>query len=163
MKGPDAGHAHDVLGQHVEPAGARPVAVELARVERVERSAAFQHLEAVGRHQQRPARLVEPVVGAADALRQARHALGRADLDDEIDIAPIDAEIERGGRDYRPQLARRHRRLDLAALLGGEAAVMEARSADWRRSCRHSSWNTISAWARVLTKTMVVRWRRIAS
>ena len=66
-----------------------------------------------------------PVVGAADALQQARDALGRADLDHLVDAAPVDAEIERGGRHHGAQLPRRHRRLDLAALLDVEAAVMQ--------------------------------------
>ena len=35
----------------------------------------------------------------------AASALGRADLDDEIDVAPIDAEIERRGADHRAKLA----------------------------------------------------------
>jgi hypothetical protein len=43
------------------------------------------------------------VVGAADALQHARLAPWGADLEDEIDIAPVDAEIERGGADDRPQ------------------------------------------------------------
>jgi hypothetical protein len=35
------------------------------------------------------------VIGAADALHDPRSALRRADIDDEIDIASVDAEIER--------------------------------------------------------------------
>ena len=92
---------------------------------RFERRPAFQHLEAVGRHQQRLRRLVEPVIGAADALGQPARAFRRADVDDEIDVAPVDAEIERRGRDHRAQLARRHRRLDLAPLADVERAVMQ--------------------------------------
>ena len=89
------------------------------------RGAAFQHLEAVGRHQHGLRRLVEPVVGAADALHQPRRALRRADIDDQIDVAPVDAEIERGRADHRAQLAGRHGVLDLAALRDIERAVMQ--------------------------------------
>ena len=71
-------------------------------------------------------RLVEPVVGAADPLQQARAALGRAHLDDEVDVAPVDAEVEAGGRDQPAQLARGHRRLDLAPRLDRQAAVVDA-------------------------------------
>src|SRR6185437_1082000 len=39
----------------------------------------------------------EPVIGAADALGEPACALGRTDIDDEIDVAPVDAEIERRG------------------------------------------------------------------
>ena len=66
-----------------------------------------------------------PVVGAADALQQARGALGRAHIDHQIDIAPVDAEIERGGAHHGAQPAGRHRGLDLAALRHVERAVME--------------------------------------
>ena len=70
-------------------------------------------------------RLVHPVIGAADALQQPRHALRRADLDHLIDAAPVDAEIERRRRHHRAQLSVRHRRLDAAALLHLERAVMQ--------------------------------------
>jgi hypothetical protein len=46
-------------------------------------------------------------------------------MDDEIDIAPVDAEIERRGGDDGAQLVGRHRRLDLAALADIERAVMQ--------------------------------------
>src|SRR5260370_7051543 len=65
------------------------------------------------------------MVGAADPLDEARDALRCAELDDEIYGGPIDAEIERGGRDDGAQAACRHCRLDLAALLDGKAAVMQ--------------------------------------
>jgi hypothetical protein len=35
------------------------------------------------------------VVGASDALGEAARALRRADMHDEIDVAPVDAEVER--------------------------------------------------------------------
>ena len=57
--------------------------------------------------------------------KQPRGALRGADVDDEIDLAPVDAEIERGGRDHGAQAARRHRVLDAAALPDVERAVMQ--------------------------------------
>ena len=66
-----------------------------------------------------------PVVGAADPLQQPRHALRRADLDHLVDAAPVDAEIERGRGDHRAQRPGRHRRLDLAALLDLQRAVVQ--------------------------------------
>ncbi len=114
-----------MLGQHVEAGRPRRIAVELARLDGFERGQRFQHLEAVGRRDHGAAGLVEPMVGAADALHQAADALGRAHLDDEIDVAPVDAEIERGGRHHGTQPARRHRGLDLAPLLDGQRAVMQ--------------------------------------
>ena len=90
-----------MLGEHVERAGAENLGVELAIVDRVERGARFEIFEAVAGDDDALARLVEPVVGAADPLQQARAALGRAHLDDEIDVAPVDAEVEAGGGDQR--------------------------------------------------------------
>ena len=91
-------HAEDVLAEHVERAGAERRRVLVAEIVGVERGAALQHLEAVGRHQDALRRLVDAMVGAADALRQAARALRRADMDDEVDVAPVDAEVERRGR-----------------------------------------------------------------
>ncbi len=91
----------------------------------IERGTALQHLEAIARHQQRPRRLVEPVIGAADALDQPARPLWRADVDDEIDIAPVDAEIEGRGAHHRLEAAVGHRRLDLAPLGGIERAMMQ--------------------------------------
>ena len=101
-----ARHAQHMLRQHVEPAVAQPLAVEFARHHRLARRFAFQHLEAVGGHQQRAARLVQAVIGAADALHQPRGALGRTDADHFVDRAPVDAEIERRGADHSAQIVR---------------------------------------------------------
>jgi hypothetical protein len=65
------------------------------------------------------------VVGAADALEKTRSTLRRTDVDDEINVAPVHAEIERGGSDNRAQLTLRHRRLHFAALRHVEGAVVK--------------------------------------
>ena len=91
----------------------------------VERGAAFEHLEAVRRNKHALRRLVHAVIGAADALQEPRGALRRADIDDEIDVAPVDAEIERGGADHRAQAPGRHRGFDLAPLRHVERTVMQ--------------------------------------
>ncbi len=114
-----------MLRQHVERALTRERHVLLAGFGGVDGGAALQHLEAVGRHQHRLRGLVEAVIGAADALDEAAGAFRRADVDDEIDVAPVDAEVERGGGDDGAQRALGHRRLDLAALHGVERAVMQ--------------------------------------
>ena len=117
--------AEDVLRQNVERAGAQRRRVLRVLGHRVDGGAAFQHLEAVGRHQHGFGRLVEPVIGAADALHQPRGALRRADIDDQIDVAPVDAEIERRRAHHRAQFAGGHGVLDLAALGDVERAVMQ--------------------------------------
>ena len=69
--------------------------------------------------------LIEPMVGAADALDHPRGALGAGELDDEVDVTPVDAEIQGRGANDGAQGAARHRRLDPAPLLGGKRPVMQ--------------------------------------
>ncbi len=90
-----AGAAENMLRQNIERAGARRRRVLRIVGDRADCGLALQHFEAVGRHQHGLGRLVEPVIGPADPLHQARRAFRRADIDDEIDVAPVDAEIER--------------------------------------------------------------------
>ena len=114
-----------MLRQHVERAGAQRRGVLGIFIHRVDRHRAFQHLETVGRHQHGARGFVDAVIGAADSLHQPRGAFRRADIDDEIDIAPVDAEIERRSTDHAAQFSGRHRVLDLAALRDVERAVVQ--------------------------------------
>jgi hypothetical protein len=120
-----AGHAEHVLGQNVERAAANRRCVLCTDIVGVEGRLAFHHLETVGRHQDGAARLVHAVVGAANALGKAACPFRRTDMDDHIDIAPVDAEIERRGGDDGAQPVLGHRRLDLAPLADIERAVMQ--------------------------------------
>ena len=90
-----AGAAEHVLRQHVEPAGTQRRRVLRILGNRRNRGRAFQHFETVGRHQHAARGFVHAVIGATDALQQPRGSLRRADIDDEIDVAPVDAEIQR--------------------------------------------------------------------
>ncbi len=65
------------------------------------------------------------MIGAADPLRKTRSALWRADMDDEIDIAPVDAEVERRSGDNGPQFVGGHGGFHLAALGDVERTVMQ--------------------------------------
>ena len=69
----------------------------------------------------------ELVAGAADPLQPARDRLRRLDLDDEVDRAHVDPELERRGGDEAGDPARLQVVLDEDALLAGEAAVVGAR------------------------------------
>ena len=89
-----ASAAEDVLGEHIERAEARRRGVLRILGDGVDGGAAFQHLEAVRGHEHGLRRLIEAMVGAADALEQTACALRRADIDDEVDVAPVDAEIK---------------------------------------------------------------------
>ena len=59
-----------------------------------------------------------------DALQEARDGARRAQLADEIDLADIDAQLQRGGGHQRLQLAPLQPLLGIQPLLPGEAAVM---------------------------------------
>ena len=120
-----AGPAHDVLGKDIERARSRPLPVYLACFHGCLSCAAFEHFKPVCRHKEGFGGLVHPVVGAANALDEAGRALRRAHLDDEIDLAPVDAEIEGGRADDGLELASGHGGLDALALVAGERAVME--------------------------------------
>ncbi len=114
-----------MLREHVEPAGPEILAVALSLVDRVLGRLRLEELEAVAGHEDRATRLVESVVGAADALEQPRRALGRTHLHHAVDVAPVDPEVEARGGDERAQLAARHRAFDLAARLLRQRAVMD--------------------------------------
>ncbi len=120
-----AGGAQDMLGQHVERAGAMLHGVMIAGRRGVERRAALQHLEAVRRHQHGARGLVEAMVGAAHALDEAARPLRRADIDHEVDVAPVDAEVEGGGAHHGLQRPGGHRGFHLAPPARIEGAVVE--------------------------------------
>ncbi len=115
-----AGAGHHMLGEHIEPAGAKIFAIALALIHRFHRCGCFEKLETIARHQQRAAGLVEPMIGAANALQQAARTLGRTHLHHQINIAPIHAQIEAGGANQCAQFAARHRIFNLAPRLLGQ-------------------------------------------
>ena len=55
---------------------------------------AFQDLEPVCGHKDRPAGFVHAVVGVANSLRQPAGTLWSANINDHIDITPVDTEVE---------------------------------------------------------------------
>jgi hypothetical protein len=57
------------------------------------------------------------MAGAADPLQPARHRLGRLDLDDEVDGAHVDPELEARGGHEAGQLAGLEHLLDDGPLL----------------------------------------------
>ena len=68
---------------------------------RVRHRGARDEIAAELREDDAGADLLDAVAGAADALQAARHRRRRFDLDDEIDRAHVDAELERRGGDER--------------------------------------------------------------
>src|SRR5918995_1560232 len=61
------------------------------------------------------------VTGPADALQARRDARRGLDLDDQVDRAHVDAQLEAGGGDHGGQLAGLERLLDVLALLARDA------------------------------------------
>ena len=68
--------------------------------------------------------LADLVAGAADPLQPARHRRRRLDLDDQVDGAHVDAELEAAGGDDARQPAGLEVVLDERALLLGHRAVV---------------------------------------
>ena len=76
-------------------------AVELAAAHAVEQRRALDQLVARQREQPALGRAADGVARAADALQEARDRARRAELADEVDVADVDAELQRGGGDQR--------------------------------------------------------------
>ena len=118
--------ADDLLREHVERVARdlrlldRALAHPLRDHRRLEQVGAELREDASLRH------LAERVAGAADPLQPARDRLRRLDLDDEIDGAHVDAELERRRGDEARDSARLQVLLDLHPLLARERAVMRA-------------------------------------
>ena len=70
---------------------------------------------------------------ATDALQAGRDGRRRLDLDDEVDRAHVDAQLEAARRDDARQVAALERFLGECALLAADAAVMCTCDL-WRRS-----------------------------
>ena len=64
------------------------------------------------------------MVGTAHALQAAGDRRRGRDLEDEVDGAHVDAQLEGGGGDHAAQLARLESALDGEALLLGDRAVV---------------------------------------
>ena len=117
---PPAGRARPAAG-----AGTRVCSISPSRIRRTTTAVSSRSPRHLGK--KRPTRrLADAVAGPADALQAGGHRLGRLDLDDQVDGAHVDAELERGGRDQRRQLPRLQQLLDLEPLLAGDRAVVRA-------------------------------------
>src|SRR4029077_5293917 len=64
------------------------------------------------------------MTGASNPLQERRNRARRAKLADQIDIADIDAELERGSRHQRLELTAFETLLSVEPLLLGETAMM---------------------------------------
>ena len=161
------GDGHDLLGEHVERVARHDRALDqpLAHAPGDDRA-----LEQVGAELGEDAALgdvADAVPGAADALQAGGDRLRRLDLQDEVDGAHVDAQLERGGGHEARQLAGLELLLDDEPLLAGQRAVVRAGDragrSFWTPSCSASSFRrsaSRSAPRRLLTKTIVERCSR---
>ena len=122
----------DLLGEHVERLLGNCEPVELAAANAVEERGALDEIVARERKQPPLGRPANGVAGAADPLQKGRNRARRTELADEIDIADVDPEFERGGRHqgfqfapFQPLLGREPQLLRHAAVMGGDGALAE--------------------------------------
>src|SRR5207244_6638721 len=119
------GHAgDDLLREDVERGVERRLAVELALADRARDRRGLEQLVALGGDDLAPGHAGEQVARAADPLECGGDVARRLDLDDQIDRAHVDAELERGRGDQRAQLAALEAILRLESRAARERAVM---------------------------------------
>ena len=145
----------DLLGQHVERLFGNGQPVELAAPDAVEQRRAFDQIVARKGKQPPLGRAVDRVARAADPLQERRDRSRRTELADEVDLADVDAEFERGGRHHRPQFAALEPLLGRKPALLGHAAVMRGDRV-LAEALRQLARDPLAI-RRVLTKTSVVR------
>ncbi len=117
-------HRDDLLRQHVERVAGIAAGFDLRLAHRARHRRAGNQIAAILRHDDAAAGGPDRVSGAADPLQPARHRRRRLDLDDQIDCAHVDAELERRGRHQPADLAGLQPILDLDALRPRQRAVM---------------------------------------
>ncbi len=114
----------DLLGQHVQRTLGDDQAVQLAAAHAVEQCGAFDQLVARQRKQPPLGRAADAVAGAPNALQEGGDGARRSELADQIHLADVDAQLQRGGGHQRAQLAPFEALLGVKTFLLGQAAVM---------------------------------------
>ena len=162
----------DLLGQHVERVAQVARVLDLAVEHPPGDDRRFQQVAAVLGVDRALARLAHLVPGTTDALQAAAHRARRLDLDDEVDGAHVDAELEAARGDDGAQVAALQLVLDDDPLLAGERAVVGLDQLDFvspvsgSTPMPRSSASSLSlaarrsAWRRALQKMIVERCAR---
>ena len=114
----------DLLGEHVERVAQVAGRLDLAVDHPPRDDRRFEQVAAVLREDRALARFADLVAGAADALQAAADRARRLDLDDEVDRAHVDAELEADEWRRCPQLAALQLVLDDHPLLAGQRPVV---------------------------------------
>lgn len=120
-----AGHfGDDLLRQHVQRLAWQHQAVQLATAHAVEQRRAFHQVVAGGREQPALGGAADTVPGTPDPLQEGGDGARRRQLADQLDVADIDAQLQRGGRHQYLQLPGLEALLGIQAQLLGQAAVV---------------------------------------
>ena len=109
-------HGHDLLGQDVERIPGKTVRFHSAVVHRLGDRRGRDEIATVFGEDHAFADGVDLVTAAADPLEAAGHRRRRLDLNDEVDGAHVDTELERRGGDEGLQASRLQKLFDLEAL-----------------------------------------------
>src|SRR4029453_12317384 len=95
----------DLLREHIERLSWNRQPIELAAMHRVEQRRALDQLVARKREQPRLGNPSDLMARAPRALQKGCDRARRSELANEVDVADVDAELERGGRDENLELA----------------------------------------------------------
>ena len=114
----------DLLHQHVNGLRRDFEPVQLARAQLADQGSLFQQVVAGGGEEAAFGDGSAPVAGAADPLHGDGDGAGAGDLADEVDVADVDSQLERGGRDEDAHLAVLQSLLSVEAEFAGERAVV---------------------------------------
>ena len=119
-------HRHELLGQHVERVAGDQRGLDRAFPHPLGDHGTLQQVAPVLREDHAATHLVDVVPGPPDALEPAGDRGRRLDLDDQVDRAHVDPQLERRGRHERGQPAVLQRLFDRDPLLAGDRAVVRA-------------------------------------
>ena len=115
---------HDLLRQHVARRRRHDQRVQLAAAHRIQQRRAFHQLVA-GRGEQPPlGHAADLVAGAPHPLQEGGDAARRADLADQVDIADVNAQLQRGGRHQHLQFPTLEPLLGIQPQLLGQRPVV---------------------------------------
>src|SRR5205814_792126 len=113
----------DLLRQDVERILRRVGRLDVAAAHVAGRGRAGEEVAAELREEDAARGRADLMTGAADALDAGGDRRRRLDLDHEIDVAEIEAELERGRRDDRGELAALEPGLDVAPSIARDRSV----------------------------------------
>ena len=124
-------HRDDLLGEHVQRVARDPQLLDRAVVHPARDDGGLHQVTGVLGEDDPAGDVADVVPGPADPLQPAGHRRRRLDLDDQVDRAHVDAELEAGRGDHGGQPPGLERLLDLGPLLPGHRAVVRPRDRDW--------------------------------